>query len=49
VLPSLKERPALRVAVLGAAIALATTPMLPAGAPVLVALLALVAAGRKTT
>jgi 4-azaleucine resistance transporter AzlC len=40
-LPSLKDRTALRVAVGGAAIALATTPFLPAGLPVLLALLGL--------
>jgi 4-azaleucine resistance transporter AzlC len=41
VLPSLRERPGMRVAVGGAALAVATTPFLPAGLPVLVALLAL--------
>ncbi|GAA4243323.1 AzlC family ABC transporter permease [Dactylosporangium darangshiense] len=40
-LPSLKDRPSMRVAVAGAALALVTTPFLPAGLPVLVALLAL--------
>ena len=40
-LPSLRERPALRVAVAGAALALVTTPVLPPGLPILVALLAL--------
>ncbi|WP_432834034.1 AzlC family ABC transporter permease [Dactylosporangium sp. CA-092794] len=39
-LPSLKDRPAVLVAVGGAVLALATTPLLPAGLPVLVALLA---------
>jgi 4-azaleucine resistance transporter AzlC len=42
VLPSLREKPALRVAVAAAAVALATTPFLPAGLPVLVALVGLV-------
>ena len=41
-LPSLKDSASVRVAVAGAAIALATTPLLPAGLPVLMALLALV-------
>jgi 4-azaleucine resistance transporter AzlC len=40
-LPSLKDKPSVRVAVGGAALALATTPFLPAGLPVLIALLAL--------
>ncbi|MGI5246603.1 AzlC family ABC transporter permease [Dactylosporangium sp. CA-139066] len=47
-LPSLKDRPALRVAIGGAALALAATPFLPAGLPVLVALLALVL-GRRSS
>jgi 4-azaleucine resistance transporter AzlC len=47
-LPSLKDRPALRVALGGAALALAATPFLPAGLPVLVALLALVL-GRRSS
>jgi 4-azaleucine resistance transporter AzlC len=42
VLPSLKERPALRTALAGGAIALITAPFLPPGLPVLVALLGLV-------
>jgi 4-azaleucine resistance transporter AzlC len=42
VLPSLREKPALRVAVAAAVVALVTTPFLPAGMPVLVALVALV-------
>ncbi|WP_426509374.1 AzlC family ABC transporter permease [Dactylosporangium sp. McL0621] len=46
-LPSLKERAAVRVAVAGAALALAATPLLPAGLPVLVALLALPLASTK--
>jgi predicted branched-subunit amino acid permease len=40
-LPSLKDRPSVRVAIAGAALALAATPFLPAGLPVLAALLAL--------
>jgi 4-azaleucine resistance transporter AzlC len=40
-LPSLKDKPSVRVAVAGAALALAATPVLPAGLPVLAALLAL--------
>ncbi|MFG2039028.1 AzlC family ABC transporter permease [Dactylosporangium sp. NPDC048998] len=40
-LPSLKDRASVRVAVAGAVLALATTPFLPAGLPVLVALVAL--------
>ncbi|WP_327006946.1 AzlC family ABC transporter permease [Dactylosporangium sp. NBC_01737] len=40
-LPSLKDKVAVRVAVAGAAIALAATPFLPAGLPVLLALLGL--------
>ena len=44
VMPSLREKPTRNAAVLGAAIALATTPFLPAGAPVLLALLGLFAA-----
>jgi 4-azaleucine resistance transporter AzlC len=47
-LPSLKDRPSVRVAVGGAALALATTPFLPAGLPILVALLAL-ALGRRSS
>ncbi len=42
VLPSLREKPALRVAVAAAVVALVTAPFLPAGLPVLVALLGLV-------
>lgn len=41
VMPSLRRRPAARVAVAGAALALVTTPLLPAGLPVLTALLGL--------
>jgi 4-azaleucine resistance transporter AzlC len=39
--PALREKPALRVAVGAAVVALVTTPFLPAGLPVLVALLGL--------
>jgi 4-azaleucine resistance transporter AzlC len=46
VLPMLREPRARRAALLGAAIALAATPVLPAGLPVLLALLGLVAVGR---
>jgi 4-azaleucine resistance transporter AzlC len=42
VLPALREKPALRVAVAAAVVALVTTPFLPAGLPVLVALVGLV-------
>jgi predicted branched-subunit amino acid permease len=42
VLPSLKERPALRTALAGATIALVSAPFLPPGLPVLLALLGLV-------
>ncbi|MFF5116586.1 AzlC family ABC transporter permease [Dactylosporangium aurantiacum] len=41
-LPSLKDKIAVRVAVTGAAVALVATPFLPAGLPVLLALLGLV-------
>lgn len=41
-LPSLKDNVSVRVAVAGAAVALAATPLLPAGLPVLLALLGLV-------
>jgi len=44
ILPSLKDRVTLRVALLGAAIAVATTPFLPAGIPVVLAALGVVAA-----
>lgn len=47
VLPALGEPRARRAALLGAAIALAATPVLPAGLPVLLALLGLVAVGRR--
>lgn len=45
-LPVLRESTALRVALTGAAIAVATTPFLPAGIPVLLSLFGLLAAGR---
>ena len=45
-LPALRRADAARVALLGAGLALAATPWLPAGLPVLLALLGLVAAGR---
>jgi 4-azaleucine resistance transporter AzlC len=45
-LPALRSADAARVAVLGATLALLATPVLPAGVPVLVALLGLLAAGR---
>jgi 4-azaleucine resistance transporter AzlC len=45
-LPTLHGADAARVALLGAALALLATPLLPAGVPVLVALLGLLAAGR---
>ncbi|MEV6929445.1 AzlC family ABC transporter permease [Dactylosporangium sp. NPDC051485] len=47
-LPSLKDRPSTLVALGGAALALVSTPWLPAGLPVLVALLALVL-GRRSS
>jgi predicted branched-subunit amino acid permease len=46
VLPALREMRARRAALAGAAVALAATPFLPAGLPVLLALLGLAAAGR---
>jgi 4-azaleucine resistance transporter AzlC len=46
-LPSLRDRAVLRPALLGAAIALAASPFLPAGVPVLLALVGLVAVPRK--
>lgn len=45
-LPSLRAAPGLRVAAAGAVLALLTTPLLPAGLPVLAALAALALAGR---
>jgi hypothetical protein len=46
VLPALRDPRARRAALLGAAIAVAGTPFLPGGLPVLLALLGLVAVGR---
>ncbi|PPK67374.1 AzlC family ABC transporter permease [Actinokineospora auranticolor] len=46
VLPALKDRAKLLPALLGAAVALAATPFLPAGVPVLLALVGLVAVPR---
>lgn len=46
-MPRLREAAGLRVAVLGAAVAVATSFVLPAGLPVLFALAGLVAAGRR--
>jgi 4-azaleucine resistance transporter AzlC len=46
-LPSLRESAAMRVALLGASIAVIATFLLPAGVPVLLALLGLLAAGRR--
>jgi predicted branched-subunit amino acid permease len=46
VLPALREPRARRAALAGAAVALAATPFLPGGLPVLLALLGLAAAGR---
>jgi 4-azaleucine resistance transporter AzlC len=43
VLPALRDRPTLRAALVGAVIALATTPFVPAGVPVLLGLAGLVA------
>ena len=49
VLPKLRDRGTLRAALAGAAVALATTPFLPSGAPVLLALVAMVVALPKRT
>jgi 4-azaleucine resistance transporter AzlC len=46
-MPSLRDPVARRVALVGAAVAVLTTPLLPAGAPVLLALLGLVVAGAR--
>jgi 4-azaleucine resistance transporter AzlC len=46
-MPSLRESPAVGVALVGAAVAVATTPLLPAGLPVLLAVVGLVAAIRR--
>src|SRR5438876_784324 len=48
VLPSLADRGTRNAALLGAVVAVAATPFLPAGLPVLLALTGLVAAGRLT-
>lgn len=45
-LPSLRDATARRVALVGAAVAVLTTPVLPPGLPVLLALVGLLAAGR---
>ncbi|GAA3278991.1 AzlC family ABC transporter permease [Dactylosporangium vinaceum] len=47
-LPSLKDAASVRVSLAGAALALIATPFLPAGLPVLVALLGLVLAGKRS-
>lgn len=47
VLPALKDSGKLRPALIGAAIALATTPFLPAGVPVLLSLFGLLAVPRR--
>jgi 4-azaleucine resistance transporter AzlC len=47
VVPTLRDAVTVRVAVLGATLALAVSPWLPAGLPVLAALLGLAAAGRS--
>jgi predicted branched-subunit amino acid permease len=49
VLPALRDSRARRAALLGAAVAVAGTPFLPGGLPVLLALLGLVAVGRPGT
>jgi hypothetical protein len=49
VLPALRDPPARRAALLGAAITVAGTPFLPGGLPVLLALLGLAATGRRDT
>jgi 4-azaleucine resistance transporter AzlC len=48
-LPSLKQADARRVGITAAVLALAATPFLPAGVPVLVGLLGLLAAGRSAS
>jgi len=48
VLPALRDRRARRAALLGAAIAVAGTPFLPGGLPVLLSLVGLAAAGRRS-
>lgn len=47
IFPALRERVTLRAAAAGAAVALATAPFLPAGVPVLLALVAVVLAARQ--
>lgn len=47
VMPSLRHRRTRRAAVVGAGVAVAATPLLPAGLPVLVALVGLAARGRR--
>ncbi len=47
IMPDLRNRVTLRAALAGAAIALATTPFLPAGLPVLAALVAMLLLGRE--
>jgi 4-azaleucine resistance transporter AzlC len=49
VLPSLRDRGTLRAALAGALVALATTPFLPPGVPVSLALVGLLFAGRAPT
>ena len=49
VLPALTDRRIRNAAVAGAVLAVAATPFLPAGVPVLLALAALVLVGRETT
>ena len=49
IVPALRDRQLRRAAVIGAVIALATTPFLPPGLPELLALAALVSTTRKTT
>jgi 4-azaleucine resistance transporter AzlC len=49
VLPSLADRGTRNAALLGAVVAVAATPFLPAGLPVLLALVGLVLAGRSAT
>lgn len=46
VMPSLRQRRTRRAAVVGAGVAVASTPLLPAGLPVLLALAGLAARGR---
>ncbi|MGH2602888.1 MAG: AzlC family ABC transporter permease [Dehalococcoidia bacterium] len=47
VLPSLRDRATVRAAVVGAVVAVTATPLLPGGVPVLLALVGLLAVGRK--